>query len=119
MGIEPINTAHGWSRAFDNLRFEMMHEVEHRFDEGATAETDQRDALLISLVGTRGMPDCTVEQEYGAFRGRESDLIGMMRGAGRRFDSLEMDTRDVARAAVLRCKIVKEPETVSDQRETR
>jgi hypothetical protein len=61
LGIEPVDAAHGWSGAFDDLRFEMMHEVEHRLDEGTTTETDQRDALPVGLVGTGGMPDRTVE----------------------------------------------------------
>ena len=118
MGIEPVDAAHGWGSAFDNLRFEMMHEVEHRFDKRTTTETDQGDALPIRLVSARGMPDRTVEQEYGAFRCRESHLIGMVRSAGRRFDTLEMDTGNMTRAAVLRRKIVKEPEAVGDQWET-
>ena len=84
-----------------------MHEVEHRFDERTATETDQGDALPVGFVGTRGMPDRTVEQEYGAFRCRESDFIRVMRGAGRRFDALEMDAGDMARAAVVRCEIVK------------
>lgn len=61
MGIEPVDTAHGWRGAFDDLRFEMMHEVEHRLDEGTTTETDQGDALPVGFVSTGGVPDCTVE----------------------------------------------------------
>ena len=68
MGIESVDTAHGWGGAFDDFRLEVMHEVEHRLDKRTTTETDQGDALPIRFVGTRGMPDRTVEQEYGAFR---------------------------------------------------
>ena len=90
--IEPVDTAHSRGSAFDDLRFEMMYKVEHRFDKRTATETDQRDALPIGSVGTCGVPDGTVEQEYGAFRCGESDLIRVMSGTGRWFDSLEMDT---------------------------
>ena len=61
LGIEPIDTAHRWRGALDDFWFDMMHEVEHRFDEGTTTETDQSNTLPIGFVGTGGMPDRTVE----------------------------------------------------------
>ena len=40
LGIEPVDTAHGWRSAFDNLWLEVMHEVEHRLNKRPTTETD-------------------------------------------------------------------------------
>ena len=61
MGIEPIDAAHGRRGTFDNLWLEVMHEIEHRLDEGTATETNQRDALFIGCVCTGGMPDRSVE----------------------------------------------------------
>ena len=95
-----------------------MHEVEHRFDKRTTTETYQGNALLIGFIGTRGVPDCTVKEEHRTFRCGEPNFIGMVGSARRRFDPLQMDTRHMTRAAVLRREIVEQPETVSDQWET-
>ena len=118
LGIESVDAAHGRGGAFDDLRFDMMHEVEHRFDKGTTTETDQRNALSIGSVSTRGMPGRTVKEKHGALRCGEPNLIGMVGGTRRRFDSLKMDTRHMTCAAVFRCEVIEQPETVGNQGET-